>query len=79
MFLAENLKISLSASIAFDRSNEKWAKPKHLYIQKEGTNRLKCRKVLSFSDGVQFRVMRLATLTVMSLHGKRYDMIALAI
>ncbi|MBR2969282.1 MAG: hypothetical protein IKC36_05515 [Clostridia bacterium] len=48
-------------------------------MQKERTDRLKCRNVLSFSVCNQFRVMRLATLTVMSLHGKRYDMIALVI
>lgn len=30
MFLAENLKITLSASIAFDRSNAKCAKPKSI-------------------------------------------------
>jgi hypothetical protein len=30
MFLAENLEIPLSASIAFDWSNALWAKPKPL-------------------------------------------------
>ena len=69
----------LSASIAFVRTNAVWAKPKPIYKQKERTNRLKCRKVLSFSVCVRFRVMRLASLTVMSLRGKRYDMIALVI
>ena len=29
-----------------------------------------------FSVGFQFKVMRLALLAVISLHGKRYDMIA---
>ena len=39
MFLAENLEIPLSASIAFDRSNALWAKPKPLYKQKEQTRK----------------------------------------
>ena len=33
--LAENLRTLLSASIAFVRTNAKWAKPKTLYKQKE--------------------------------------------
>ena len=37
------------------------------------------KNALSFSVGFQFRVMRLALLAVMSLHSKRYDMIAFAI
>ena len=49
--------------------------PNPYYKQKERTNR-KNRNVLSFSVGFQFRVMRLALLAVMSLHSKRYDMIA---
>ena len=40
MFLAENLKTLLSASIAFVRTNTEWAKPKPLYKQKERTKRL---------------------------------------
>ena len=32
MFLAENLKFPLSASIAFDWSNAIWAKPKPIYV-----------------------------------------------
>ena len=35
------------------------------------------RFVISFYVSFQFRVMRLALLAVMSLHSKRYDMIAL--
>ncbi len=38
LFLAENLKIHESASIAFDRSNVKRAKPKPIYKQKEQTH-----------------------------------------
>ena len=34
IFLVENLKITLNASIAFDWSNALWAKPKPLYKQK---------------------------------------------
>ena len=34
MLLAENLKTPLNASIAFDRSNAKWAKPNPLYKKK---------------------------------------------
>ena len=37
MFLAENLKIPLSASIAFDRSNTKWAKPKPIYASPQSS------------------------------------------
>ena len=47
--------------------------------QKERTNRFIAENLLSFSVRFEFRVMRLALLTVMSLHGKRYDMIALVI
>ena len=39
MFLAENLKTLLSASIAFVWTNTEWAKPKPLYKQKERTKR----------------------------------------
>ena len=39
MFLAENLKTILSASIAFVWTNTEWAKPKPLYKQKERTKR----------------------------------------
>ena len=45
MSLAENLKITLSASIAFDRTNADWASPYNK--QKERTNR-ENRNVLSF-------------------------------
>ena len=34
-FLAENLRTLLSASIAFVRTNARWAKPKPLYKQEE--------------------------------------------
>ena len=51
MFLAEKLKITLSASIAFDWSNALWAKPPY-YTQKERTNR-KIRNALSFSVGIK--------------------------
>ena len=39
MFLAENLKTLLSASIAFVWTNTEWAKPKPLLKQKERTKR----------------------------------------
>ena len=48
------------------------------YKQKEQTRKIKLVCLLFFLF-IKFRVMRLATLTVMSLHGKRYDMIALVI
>ena len=38
MFLAENLKIPLSASIAFDRTNALWAKPKPILQVKRENN-----------------------------------------
>ncbi len=41
LFLAENFKIHESASIAFDRSNAKRAKPNPLYKQKEQTHQEK--------------------------------------
>ena len=37
MFLAENLEIPLSASIAFDRSNALWAKPKPIYVNPQSS------------------------------------------
>lgn len=49
--------------------------PNSYYKQKEITNRVR-RNVISFSVRFKFRVMRLASLTVMSLRSKRYDMIA---
>ena len=54
------------------------AMPKPLYKQRENKS-ASMPKCLSFSVGFQFRVMRLALLAVMSLHSKRYDMIAFEI
>ena len=34
-------KLPLSASIAFNRTNAEWAKPKPIYKQKEQTHRIK--------------------------------------
>ena len=48
MSLAENFRFNKNASIAFDQPNTNLAKPKPLYKQKERTNRLKSRNVLSF-------------------------------
>ena len=41
MSLTEILYFDKSASIAFDRINALWAKPKPLYKQKEQTHRIK--------------------------------------
>ena len=37
MFLAENLKTPLSASIAFDWSNDLWAMPKPIYVNPQSS------------------------------------------
>ena len=37
MFLAENLKIPLNASIALDQSNALWAKPKPIYVNPQSS------------------------------------------
>ena len=90
MFLAENLKTLLSASIAFDRSNAKWAKPKPIYVNPQSscfasgnpyTNRKSkhARKILhvcSFSVRFSLELWGSLSLTVMNLLRKRYDMIA---
>ena len=54
MFLTENFKKLLSASIAFDRSNALGAKPKPLYKQKEQTRKTKksCMSALFFVSEV---------------------------
>ena len=49
MFLAENSTIPLSASIAFDRSNTLGPGPNPYNKQKERTNSVSSRNVLSFS------------------------------
>jgi hypothetical protein len=59
MFLTENLKIPLSASIAFDRSNSLWAKPKPILQAERENKSVRSRNALSFSVSFQFIVMRL--------------------
>ena len=61
MFLAENLKALLSASIAFVRTNTEWAKPKPLYKQKERTKRF-ITDVLSFSVSEVFAAAKVKLL-----------------
>ena len=58
MFLAENLKKTLSASIAFDRSNANGRIPNPYYKQKERTNRFHLsRNVLSFSVSIKSDIL----------------------
>ena len=48
LFLAENMKTPLSASIAFDRSNTLWAEPKPLYNRKRDNKSVRSRNAISF-------------------------------
>ena len=47
IFLVENLKIPLNASIAFVRTNTVWAKPKPLYKKRDNKS-VSSRNVISF-------------------------------
>ncbi len=77
LLLAENLKIHESASIAFDRSNAKWTKPKPLYKQKRGLDG-NIRQVLSFLLGDIFAMRMRYNRTsfgcdIPRSHSVRYD------
>ena len=52
MSLGENFCFDESASIAFDRSNEKWAKPNPILQAERGNKSVYSRKVSSFSVGI---------------------------
>ena len=79
IFLAENLKTPLNRASHLTSQTHYGLSPNPYTSRKskharQGVTPL-C--VCSFSVGFQFGVMRLASLAVMSLHSKRYDIIAL--
>ena len=59
MFLAENLKILLSASIAFDRSNANRTKPNPYTSKKRESKSVCSRNVLSFSVSDVFAIVEM--------------------
>ena len=64
---------------ADENKKGKHAKPKSILQAERENKSVYSRNVLSFSVGIQFRVMKLSLLAVMRLHGKRYGMLALSI